>query len=416
MALDIYKRRHGCDVEARIEKGDIKVPKTVTVFSFLQQYAHCSCAWWVRGATDRGKAIAPRSLKVYSKAAAEEAIKKLNAPDATGSTRVAIETAVEDWLTELGVAETNPRTMESYRNAIGKLTAFCGSKRVQWLDDIDPRVINQLRATWAEQKRAKSTRLNYLAIIGVFFNWAVKQDLISSSPLKKISGLTKATDAEKKSKTLPLDPKGGEEIYRKFLDAIHPFLSCGNRRTRRGALSTRPDNFVALCELLYETGLRISDAIEFQPANMVFNDRCATYRTQQKKTRDTEDGGWVTLFIPLELAHRLKALPKISGPYVFLDDKVADPHDYITYEVNQKMRQIAESVGLTGIRPHRFRDSFAVRMLNNGRTYDDVAILLGHQDPKTTRKYYAPWVESRENALMDKLFPAKPIRLMKRVG
>jgi integrase/recombinase XerD len=416
MALEIYKRRHGCDIEARIQKGEIKVPKQVSLFSFLQQYAHCNCAWWIRGVTDYGKTFPAQSLKVYSKAAAEEEARRLNRPDAIGRPRVSLAVAVEDWMTELRLAETNRGTMESYQNSIGKLTKFCAAKRVQWLADIDPRVINQMRAEWAEQKRAKSTRLNYLATLGVFFNWAVRQEMIPSSPLKKISGLSKVTDMEKRGKTLPLDPDGGDANYEKFLDGIHPFLASGNRRTRRGGLSTRPESYRALCELMYETGLRVCDAVQIRVDDIQINERCGVYTTQQQKTKNTEDGGWVTVFIPLELAHRLKALPKITGPYVFLDNRVVDPHDYISYEVNQKMRQIAESVGLTGIRPHRFRDTFAVRMLNSGRSYDEVAILLGHQNPKTTIKYYSPWVKSRENALMEKLFPAKPIRLVKKVS
>jgi integrase/recombinase XerD len=41
--------------------------------------------------------------------------------------------------------------------------------------------------------------------------------------------------------------------------------------------------------------------------------------------------------------------------------------------------------------PHRFRDTFAVALLNAGATLEQVSMLLGHTSIRVTQKYYNPW-------------------------
>jgi integrase len=51
------------------------------------------------------------------------------------------------------------------------------------------------------------------------------------------------------------------------------------------------------------------------------------------------------------------------------------------------------------VRPHRFRDSFAVNKLNKDVPIEAVSKMLGHKSVATTEKYYAPWVKSRSEHL-----------------
>jgi integrase/recombinase XerD len=48
---------------------------------------------------------------------------------------------------------------------------------------------------------------------------------------------------------------------------------------------------------------------------------------------------------------------------------------------------------------HRFRDTFAVSMLQAGVSLEDVSTLLGHQSLRITQKHYSPWVKTRQDAL-----------------
>jgi integrase len=55
--------------------------------------------------------------------------------------------------------------------------------------------------------------------------------------------------------------------------------------------------------------------------------------------------------------------------------------------------------GIKNGHPHRFRDTFSVRLLEKGEQLRTVQLLLGHSSIKTTEKHYAPWVESFQATL-----------------
>src|ERR1700730_10257318 len=63
------------------------------------------------------------------------------------------------------------------------------------------------------------------------------------------------------------------------------------------------------------------------------------------------------------------------------------------------LARLFKLVGLAG-HAHRFRDSFAVNLLQRGVSLENVAILLGNSI-KVAEKHYAPWVASRQAALTE---------------
>ncbi|MGO8736650.1 MAG: tyrosine-type recombinase/integrase [Terriglobia bacterium] len=48
---------------------------------------------------------------------------------------------------------------------------------------------------------------------------------------------------------------------------------------------------------------------------------------------------------------------------------------------------------------HRFRDTFAVGLLQAGVPMDRVSALLGHGSIKVTEKHHSPWVRARQEQL-----------------
>ena len=67
--------------------------------------------------------------------------------------------------------------------------------------------------------------------------------------------------------------------------------------------------------------------------------------------------------------------------------------------VYERMQSIGAKAGVADCRPHRLRDTFAVRALLSGMQLEDVSRLLGHSSVKVTETYYAKWVSSRKRRL-----------------
>jgi site-specific recombinase XerD len=63
--------------------------------------------------------------------------------------------------------------------------------------------------------------------------------------------------------------------------------------------------------------------------------------------------------------------------------------------------RIAEVLTLANVsgHPHRFRDTFAVSLLDGGASIETVSILLGYLSVRVTEKHYNPWVKTRQDAL-----------------
>lgn len=90
------------------------------------------------------------------------------------------------------------------------------------------------------------------------------------------------------------------------------------------------------------------------------------------------------LFFPFALPFAYRA---VSG-----DEET----DYLGQAVYERLRAVGKACGVDDCRPHRLRDTFAVRLLTKGVPLEDVSKLLGHATIAVTEKYYAPWVASRK--------------------
>ena len=54
---------------------------------------------------------------------------------------------------------------------------------------------------------------------------------------------------------------------------------------------------------------------------------------------------------------------------------------------------------IEGGHAHRFRDTFAIALLEEGVTIERVSLLLGHSNIRVTQEHYNPWVQERQNRL-----------------
>jgi len=113
---------------------------------------------------------------------------------------------------------------------------------------------------------------------------------------------------------------------------------------------------------------------------------------RQQKTK-------VPVYVPLPdfLLDELSRI-RLTGGHYFWNRDGDSKTETATGNARRAFRKVFEGAGFAKnvAHPHRFRDTFAVNLLRQGVSLEDVSILLGHTSIKTTQKSYAPWVYERQ--------------------
>jgi integrase/recombinase XerD len=93
----------------------------------------------------------------------------------------------------------------------------------------------------------------------------------------------------------------------------------------------------------------------------------------------------------------LEAVPKTSERYFFWtgESKI----DSATGDWQRTLKGVFKQAGIPDGHAHRFRDTFAVGLLQAGVPMERVSVLLGHNSIKVTEKHYSPWVRARQEQL-----------------
>ncbi len=228
----------------------------------------------------------------------------------------------------------------------------------------EPLTVREFLAYLYGQNYTKSTTARKLATLRSFYKYLIRRGHLSVNPLSTIR-------TPKQEKRLPkcLD-----------LDQVQRLLDAP-----RGPdlLSVRDK---AMLEVLYSSGIRVSELVELELADLDLQEGVLRVRGKGRKDRLTPIGSQA-----IRALHRyleMRAADAGGRPLpgrVFLN-KHAQPLS--TRSVRRKLDKYLRAAGLdAGISPHTLRHSFATHLLNNGADLRSVQELLGHQSLSTTQVY-----------------------------
>jgi site-specific recombinase XerD len=177
-------------------------------------------------------------------------------------------------------------------------------------------------------------------------------------------------------------------------EEISAILECAaSPRDETKGYSGHPGTFRLLLELMLSTGMRVSDAVSFDPSVLNQGERMWVYTYIPHKHKKTGRTRHIEAYLPNQLKSRIDGCQWLSHSLPFSYNR--EPA-YLANRVYRCMQTIGKRCGVEDCRPHRLRDTFAVRMLLNGVPLDDVSRLLGHSSVTTTEMYYAKWVAARK--------------------
>ena len=196
-----------------------------------------------------------------------------------------------------------------------------------------------------------------------FFIFLVKKKIINSNPVTSFSG-------PKNIKSLP---KSMSIIdVNSLLDAPDSSSFIGLRDK-------------AMLELLYATGVRISELVNLQYNNIDLNRSLIKVMGKGSKERMIPFGdnalSWLTEYIEFR---RKNNLSLNSRDFFISQQGTKITRQAFWHRVKQYLIQTSLPMEVS---PHTLRHAFATHLLNNGADLRSVQLLLGHSDLSTTQIY-----------------------------
>ena len=161
----------------------------------------------------------------------------------------------------------------------------------------------------------------------------------------------------------------------------------------------------ALIELLYATGMRVSELLTLRPAHVNVDASYLTCTGKGDKERivpfGDEAGAWVTRYLH---DARPKLLGRRSSPRLFVNAKGGGP-GLTRIGFWKILKTYARQAGLTAtLSPHTLRHSFATHLLERGADLRAIQMMLGHADLSTTQ-IYTHVLEQRMRSIYDRFHP-----------
>ena len=230
----------------------------------------------------------------------------------------------------------------------------------------EPLTIREFLAYLYGQNYTKSTTARKLATLRSFYKFLIRRGVVAASPLTTIR-------TPKQEKRLPkcLD-----------LDQVQKLLDAPGDGD---VLSARDK---AMLEVLYSSGIRVSELVELEMADLDLQEGVLRVKGKGRKDRLTPIGSQAIKAVQRYFEIRNsdpRCQQSRDAARVFLNKH---GESLSTRSVRRKLDKYLVSAGLDpGISPHTLRHSFATHLLNNGADLRSVQELLGHQSLSTTQIY-----------------------------
>ncbi|HXD21466.1 MAG TPA: site-specific tyrosine recombinase XerD [Vicinamibacterales bacterium] len=161
----------------------------------------------------------------------------------------------------------------------------------------------------------------------------------------------------------------------------------------------------ALIELLYATGLRVSELISLRPADVNLEASYLTCTGKGERQRIVPMGDEATAWVRRYLRDARPALlGKRSSPRLFVNARRGGP-GLTRVGFWKILKAYGRGAGVTAaLSPHMLRHSFATHLLERGADLRAIQMMLGHADLSTTQ-IYTHVLQQRMRTVYDRFHP-----------
>jgi integrase/recombinase XerC len=298
----------------------------------------------------------------------------------------------------------SPQTIRSYRNDLELLQRFLTppGETTMPLGELDHRVIREFVSWLYDRKMQKASVARKLAALRTFFKFCVREKITKNNPAALVS-------TPKIPKRVPR-VLTAEELN-DFLDSLPGGVS-GKKTPARQKHQNEADAKLIPCrdrailELLYASGLRVSELVGLTVGNLDRAGQMLRVLGKGRKERVVPYGAKAQQALDAywPLRSKLLAQPRMkpSPEAVFLNHRGGRLS-------SKSIRHIVKSYARLAnvnwnLHPHSLRHAFATHLLADGADLRAIQELLGHVSLSTTQRYTQVSIEQLM-AVYDKAHP-----------
>lgn len=257
------------------------------------------------------------------------------------------------------VKHASKNTLQAYHNDLKKLQLFLEKQGIDCVTKISETTLNSYVLFMEKEGFSPASVSRNIASMKAFLLYLIKHGFITGDPSEQLK-------PPKVHKKLP------QVIEISLVDQL---LQQPDRTTKKGVRDR------AMLEVLYATGIRVSELIAVKVSDVNLSSRFIT--CGERKERIVPFGKTAKTALQEYLNIR-NELNKNKIEILFLNSS-GEP---LTRQGLWKiLKTYAKLVGLEYITPNTIRHSFAAHLLDNGADLGSVQSFLGHADISTTQLY-----------------------------
>ena len=252
-------------------------------------------------------------------------------------------------------------TIINYGKDLKIFLNFVNENKISKYDSIDYNFIRKFLEFLYDEDYSKKSIARHISSLRSFFKYLIKENIINNNPMILISNPK-------------LDKKLPKYLYYEEMEKI---LKIPDRTTPLGMRD------LTILELLYSTGVRVSELVNIKIEDIDFNERIIKILGKGNKERIVLYGKTLSDYLEDYLIKRSTFNPNHN--YLFINkfgNKLTD----------RGVRLIIDNILKEGmvnfhISPHMIRHTFATHLLDNGADLKCVQELLGHKNLSSTQIY-----------------------------
>jgi integrase/recombinase XerD len=286
-----------------------------------------------------------------------------------------IDTVIDAFLTYLATERgLSPHTISAYGSDLSQLAAHLERQGVTAIPAVRAAHLVKFLEALARRGLSARSRARMLAAVRMLFAYLLRERILDTSP-------TQDLQLPRLPARLPRSLSRAD-----VLQLIEPPAPPGRTKPPAAAAALRAARDAAMVELIYATGLRVSEVVSLKVNQLNLEAGFVTVVGKGRKERVVPVGQFACGRVREYLADTRPVLLRgRASPYLFVSAR-AKPLTRRAFGALLSKR--ARRAGVRGkVSPHTLRHAFATHLVDGGADLRAVQMMLGHADIATTQVY-----------------------------